>query len=133
MENILKRIPGLVIAAFGLFLLTAYAFGLASGGLAAGIPVVIIGLLVVSCTLDKPGPIQETDRSVSGKRLAAFLLIGGVFAILFKFGFDGLSLWPAVIIIVMLVVVTLIFGLTTIVDLKSILQLVKGGSSSPEQ
>jgi hypothetical protein len=133
MKNILKRIPGILIAAFGIFLLTAYSFGLASGGLAAGIPVLVIGLLVVSCSLEKPGPIQESDGAISGKRLAAFLLIGGVFAILFKFGFDGLTLWPAVIMIVMLIVVTLIFGLATIIDLKSILQLVKGGGSSPDQ
>lgn len=123
------RIAGILLVVFGLFLMTVFAFGVASGGLASGLPIAFLGLLVVSCALDKPGPIQEADCSISGKRLSAFVLIGIFAAVLFKFGFDKLTLWPAVLLLGILFVVVLIFGLATMVDIKTILQLVKSGKT----
>jgi hypothetical protein len=119
------RIAGLILAAIGLGLMMAFAFGIAPGGFTAGFPILFSGLLVVSSALDKPGPIQEADGAISGKRLAAFLIVGLFAGIIFKFGFENLTLWPAVVLLGMLFVVTLIFGLTTMVDIKDIMKLVK--------
>jgi hypothetical protein len=116
---------GMILGVFALILITAFAAGTAPGGLAAGLPVLFIGLLVLSLAMDKPGPIQETDCSISGKRLAAFILIGVFAGIFFKFGYVNLTVWPAVILLALLLVVALVFGMTTWVDIKELLKIAK--------